>query len=112
MKYNCPSFKGAVIVHQGQNKEIFWGKSDVFLRSTTTDIEGISVKEALMLNTSVIATDVVERPKGVDLYTYGDIEILSELILNKLRFGTPETFKDDISTGIDKIDKIYNILIN
>jgi glycosyltransferase involved in cell wall biosynthesis len=41
--------------------------SDVFLRTTTTDGDSLSVKEALYLNKPVLATNVVDRPHGVVL---------------------------------------------
>lgn len=41
-----------------QNAFEYWKISDVFIRPTTTDIEGISVKEALWVNTPAIASDV------------------------------------------------------
>jgi glycosyltransferase involved in cell wall biosynthesis len=41
--------------------------SDAFLRTTTTDGDALSVKEALYLNKPVLATNVVDRPQGVVL---------------------------------------------
>ncbi|MEP6466393.1 MAG: glycosyltransferase [Parafilimonas sp.] len=41
--------------------------SDVFLRTTTTDGDSLSVKEALYLQKNVIATNVIDRPEGVIL---------------------------------------------
>lgn len=41
--------------------------SDCFLRTTTTDGDSLSVKEALYLNKPVLATNVVDRPHGVML---------------------------------------------
>lgn len=43
-------------------------KSDIVLRTTNTDGDAISVREGLLLNKTVIASDVVKRPKGVILF--------------------------------------------
>lgn len=48
--------------------------SDVFVRNTSKDGDSLSVKEALYLHKKVICTDVVERPKGVCLYSYSDLD--------------------------------------
>lgn len=40
----------------------FWKISDVFMRTTNTDGNSVSVLEALSVGTPVIATDCVERP--------------------------------------------------
>lgn len=87
-----------------------WKKSDLFLRSTNTDIEGISIKEALYYNTPVIATDVVERPVGVSLYSYGDIKKLSMLMKENLQQEKNNVLNNNIPDGITEIDKIYNSL--
>lgn len=48
--------------------------SDLFVRNTSKDGDSLSIKEALYLHKKVICTDVVERPKGVCLYSYSDID--------------------------------------
>ena len=53
---------------------------DILLRTTKFDGDAISVREALFLNTSVIATDNGMRPEGVDLIPTGDAEALIEAI--------------------------------
>lgn len=55
-----------------------WKLSDLFIRPTSTDIEGISVKEALYCGTAAIASDVCTRPKEVILFknrNYEDLEM-------------------------------------
>lgn len=55
-----------------------WKLSDLFIRPTSTDIEGISVKEALYCGTVAIASDVCTRPKEVILFknrNYEDLEM-------------------------------------
>lgn len=56
-----------------------WGISDLFIRPTMMDIEGISVKEALFMGTPVIASDVCQRPHDCQLYPYGNFEQLLKI---------------------------------
>ena len=86
-----------------------WKKSNLFIRATTTDIEGISIKEALYFGTQVIATDVVERPTGVDLYQYGDYNKLSELIIKNLTHKHKIKY-DNLIDGVSKIEDIYRLV--
>ena len=46
--------------------------ADILLRTTLFDGDAISVREALFLNTPVIATDTGARPEGVHLIGIGD----------------------------------------
>lgn len=55
-------------------------KCDGMIRATSTDGDAISIKEALYLGKDVIATDCVDRPKGVNLFKYDD----STSLLNAL----------------------------
>lgn len=89
-----------------------WKLSDIFLRSTITDSEGISIKEALLYGTKVIATDVVERPLGVDLYKYGDVEGLKKAIEKCLILEKLPMKSEKIQQGIENIDDIYKELIS
>lgn len=56
-------------------------KLHVFVRSTSSDGDAVSVREALSLGAHVLASNVVERPDGVVLYRFGDVDDgLSKLI--------------------------------
>jgi glycosyltransferase involved in cell wall biosynthesis len=50
--------------------------ADIMLRPTLTDGDSLSVREALFLGKTVIASDVVTRPEGVVLYRNGSTEDL------------------------------------
>lgn len=50
--------------------------ADIVLRPTLTDGDSLSVREALYLDKTVIASDVVSRPNGVVLYKTEDAEDL------------------------------------
>ncbi len=86
-----------------------WSATDVFLRPTMSDMEGVSVKEALQFGTPVVASDVCTRPKEAVLYRTGDAEDLFDktytLLLRKLRVSyTPEVCVED------EILRIYSSL--
>ncbi|MDD2635465.1 MAG: glycosyltransferase [Bacteroidales bacterium] len=87
-----------------------WRKSDIFLRSTITDMEGISIKEALYFNTPVIATDVVSRPDEVHLYSYGDINKLNSIMREILVNENDVVLNINIPNGVTEIDRIYNLV--
>jgi len=55
-------------------------KSDCLIRNTSTDGDSLSVKESLYLGKPVIATNAVQRPKGVTLIDYGSNSSLQNAI--------------------------------
>ena len=55
-------------------------KSDCLIRNTSTDGDSLSVKESLYLGKPVIATNAVQRPKGVTLIEYGSNPSLQNAI--------------------------------
>jgi glycosyltransferase involved in cell wall biosynthesis len=55
-------------------------KSNFFIRNTSTDGDSLSIKEALYTGIPVLATDCVDRPKGVVLIKYSEIQSLNEAI--------------------------------
>lgn len=56
-------------------------QTDCLIRFTTTDGDSLSVREALFLNKSVIASNIVDRPIGVTTINLNDVE-LSNLLKN------------------------------
>lgn len=46
---------------------------DIYLRPTATDGSSVAIQEALILEKSVLASDVVERPSEVIIYKYDDV---------------------------------------
>jgi hypothetical protein len=61
-----------------------WKMSNVFVRATSTDIEGLTIKEALYYDIPVVASDVVKRPKDAILYEFGNLDDLTEKISSAL----------------------------
>ncbi len=73
-----------------------WKLSDVYVRATNTDIEGLTIKEALYYNTPVVASDIVIRPKEVILYRYNNINDMTEKIINAFSSDKSEyTFQEE-----------------
>lgn len=88
-------------------------RSDALVRTTHFDGDAISVREALFLETPVIATDNKMRPKGVSLIKIGDADGLTEAILEVLREGKKQkTDKPDDWSNIDAVIRIYEKLLN
>lgn len=58
--------------------------SDIVLRTTNTDGDAISIREALDLDKIVIASDVVKRPQGVKLFKTRDVNSLVSTIENSI----------------------------
>jgi glycosyltransferase involved in cell wall biosynthesis len=95
-----------------QNAFEYWKISDVFIRPTTTDIEGISVKEALWVNTPAIASDVCERPAGTLLFENRNYLDLKDKVLKIYKKDKYETidFRENVPDVVNEILKIYNSL--
>lgn len=66
--------------------------NDIYVRSSSVDSYGLSVAEALYVNTPSVATDVCPRPKGTKLYKAGRVASLKECLL--------ETYKELIEDRI------------
>ncbi len=62
--------------------------SDVFVRPTTADGDSVSVREALALGISCVATDVAHRPAGTHVCRAGDAADLARRIEEALQ-STP-----------------------
>lgn len=73
-----------ILIIQGNvdNAFEYWAISDIFLRPTMTDMEGISVKEALFVGTNVVASDVCVRPKECYIFKNRDVEDLYNVVMN------------------------------
>lgn len=85
-----------------------WEISDVFIRPTTTDIEAISVKEALSFGIPVVTSDVCVRPEGVFLFKNRDFDDFYNQVINAINRGkNNSSFK-----SIKIVTEIENQLIN
>lgn len=83
-------------------------KADILLRTTKFDGDAIAVREALFLDTPVIATDNKMRPEGVHLIPIRDREALIEKIENLTKSKrTIKVEKQDNKSNITKVLDLY-----
>lgn len=85
-----------------------WKLSDLFIRPTSTDIEGISVKEALFCGTLAIASDVCVRPKEAILFGNRNFEDLKQKVWD-CYMNRNILVKDKIYISDNTVDEILNI---
>jgi glycosyltransferase involved in cell wall biosynthesis len=86
--------------------------ADVLLRTTLFDGDAISVREALHLDTPVIATDNGMRPKEVHLIPTSDVEALAAAIESIVsREKMPKTRKADDRTNIKAVVNLYEEIL-
>lgn len=93
-------------------------RSDIVLRPTNTDGDSVTIREALYLNKTVLASDVVKRPYGVCLFKNRDIDDL-EINLEKIikQFPQNNRYKNsraEIKPDLKKIflDLFENFSVN
>ncbi len=87
-------------------------RADVLLRTTKFDGDAISVREALFLETPVIATDNRMRPDGVNLIPIHDENALVEMIENLAREPRkPKTEKPDDTRNIEAVLNVYEEIL-
>ncbi len=67
------------------NSWVLFREPMIYFRPTSTDGNSISILEAIHFRIPVVASDVVPRPKGVDIYHYGSIKEAKEKISNILK---------------------------
>lgn len=85
------------------------GKADMLLRTTKFDGDAIAVREALFLDTPVIATDNRMRPAGVNLIPVHDADALVDAILKlAAQPKTGKAVKPDDRKNITEILNIYS----
>lgn len=84
---------------------------DAFLRTTSTDGDSLSVREALYLGKSVLASDVVDRPLGVILYEYGNKHSLMKNIRLIARGDVILKQQDTGKSTIEDIKELYRKLL-
>ncbi len=81
--------------------------ADILLRTTSFDGDAISVREALFLDTPVIATDNGMRPDGIEMIAVGDKHALIEKI--KTIANSPRKEKSEKQPDNKNIIEIVNL---
>jgi glycosyltransferase involved in cell wall biosynthesis len=109
IKTNGLSENILIYQHQISNGFEVWQNSNLFIRPTQTDIEGISVKEALSFGIPAIASDVCQRPAPCLTYKEGDFKELMEKIKQVMQ--TPPRIRYDASEAFSQIEKIYHLAL-
>lgn len=95
------------VIESSVNGFEVWARTDIFLRPTMSDMEGISVKEALEFGTPVVASDVCVRPAEAVLYKKGDIDDLHEKVVRLLQTKSRVEYKPDVVVP-EEVEKLYS----
>lgn len=105
------------LINEITNGSVIWKQSDGFLRLNNTDIEGLSVKEALILNTPVLASNICSRPQDAIVYSTNSYEDLRRKFLylieqnSFLKEKLIQSSKKDIINAIDVIKPVYKKIL-
>lgn len=89
-----------------------WKLSDLFIRPTFTDIEGLSVKEALFCGTPAIASNVCQRPKEAIVFKNRDFDDLLDKVLNVYRNQNVWSEKLKYASNYNTVESILEIYKN
>jgi glycosyltransferase involved in cell wall biosynthesis len=82
----------------------------IYVRPTRTDGDSIAIREAREAGVKVVASDCVERPKGVRLFKSEDIDSLTIALKDAIEGpkDTPEKYNDFSNQVIDLYRKVKN----
>ena len=86
----------------------YWEISDLFIRPTCTDMEGISIKEALSVGCHVVASDVCIRPPECVLFKNRDVNDLFNKVLTIYKKGIYQ-HKISYNSFVDVAQETINI---
>ena len=84
-----------------------WARTDVFLRPTMSDMEGVSVKEALEFGTPVVASDVCVRPCEAVVYEKSNMDELYEKVFAVLQSGQRVKYNPEVSVP-EVMQRLYS----
>lgn len=86
-----------------------WARTDLFIRPTMSDMEGVSVKEALEFGTPVVASDVCVRPPEAVLYRKGDVDDLYDKVFGLLQTKPRVEYNPVVSTP-KELMRLYGLI--
>ena len=89
--------------------------SDIVLRPTNTDGDALTVREALFLGKKVLASDVVERPEGTNLFKTRDIDSLEkqlESLINEKKSNAVKNLNETSENDSNSLKDFYSTLIS
>lgn len=89
-------------------------KADIIVRPTNTDGDSLTIREALFFNKPILASDIVERPAGVNLFqtrNFDDLEKELETLIKRqiIKKGLEV---DNTSKSKEEFKKFYSALLN
>lgn len=79
---------------------------DLYVRPTSNDGSSVAILEALMLNKCVLASDAVDRPDGVNVYKYGNMDDFIDSV-SKLLVSESSSSDCDLSSVVDFLEFVY-----
>jgi glycosyltransferase involved in cell wall biosynthesis len=82
---------------------------DVFVRPTLADGDSVSVREAIALGRTVVASDVGTRPAEARLVPPGDATALSHALIAAAREGSAGPARDRSSKAADAFSRILSL---
>lgn len=94
------------------NMNDLWEFTDVYVRPTKKDGDSLSVREALEMNVSVVASDVAIRPEQVLVYKNKSVKDFSSKVIYKLNENKQINKADSKQNYYRSLLKIYKDLIN
>lgn len=97
------------VIQSSVNGFEVWAATDLFLRPTMSDMEGVSVKEALQFGTPVVASDVCTRPQDAVLYETGNADDLFEKVYPLLQSKQRVVYSPEVCVE-DEVMRIYSLL--
>ncbi len=84
--------------------------ADVFVRPTRADGDAVTVREALALGCSVVASDVGHRPAGCLIFPSGDHAALAARLLEAVQAGRPGAPPASSDDPFEAIFSVYRAL--
>ena len=95
-------------LHRPQALAVLAG-SDIFVRPTLADGDSVSVREALALGRTVVATRVGNRPPEARLVAPGDAEALAAGLLEAVAGHGARPVPEAASQGVDCVGRLLEI---
>ncbi len=88
-------------------------RATIFLRPTLYDGDSLAVREALVLNTPVVASETEFRPEGVVTFRNGDVSDMIEKVAAVFQGNNDKERRvHDNYDNLERIEKIYISLMN
>ena len=81
---------------------------DLYLRPTYMDGASVAVQEALFLNVPVLASDVVDRPPGTNIYQYKNTSDFIEKLDSSLTLDKPSMTLKSVQGYLDYCHELLN----